>query len=103
MFTGNRCETIAAPRNGKLDIRSDYSDEMVDGLKSYDLGTTVEILCDEGAELRGEPVLTCEFPGTFTIDKALTFPFDFEEHLAVWVLLKVIHLKHSFLIPLENF
>lgn len=63
IFTGNRCEVIDAPRNGMLDIRSDYSDEMVDGLKSYDVGTTIEILCDEGAELRGESILTCEFPG----------------------------------------
>lgn len=63
MCLGLRCKAFQAPENSKLVISSDYSDEYREDLESYDVGTSVEIICDEDAKLEGEAMLTCEETG----------------------------------------
>ncbi|KAI4463057.1 complement component-related sushi domain-containing [Holotrichia oblita] len=60
---GLRCKAFKAPENSKIIISSDYSDEYQENLESYDVGTSIEIICDEDAKLKGESITTCEVTG----------------------------------------
>nr|XP_022902897.1 sushi, von Willebrand factor type A, EGF and pentraxin domain-containing protein 1-like isoform X2 [Onthophagus taurus] len=60
---GKRCKAFKTPNNSKITIFSDYSDEYIEGVDSFDMGTSIEILCENGSKLIGENYLTCNENG----------------------------------------
>ncbi|RZB38885.1 sushi, von Willebrand factor type A, EGF and pentraxin domain-containing protein 1-like [Asbolus verrucosus] len=63
---GLQCTAFRKPENSNLIIMAEHSyEDFIENQSTFDIGTQVEIVCDEKANLTGENVITCQENGTW--------------------------------------
>lgn len=68
---GVQCSSFNKPNHSFINILSDINFEEYNENMNFDIGTQLEIICDNNTILNGEHILTCQENGNFN-----TFPVD---------------------------
>lgn len=63
-FEGVQCTAFKKPDNSDINIIVDNSyGDFIEGVSRFDVGTQIEIVCDNNANLTGENIITCQENG----------------------------------------